>query len=144
LEIFLNTKDFTIYLIRHAQSTSNEHGNIIGGIDARLTERGKEEAQALSTFLSRHPLPKRKIVFTSNLPRAIMTSEIIAPGLEVNPQDIVQDARLREIDRGDWEGEYRDRIYIESLIAEMSFLDMDHCAPNGESMSDVAHGCVVG
>lgn len=131
------SKPVTIYLIRHAESTSNAHGNIIGGVDATLTPKGEDEAHALMTYLMRHPILGPKRVFDSTMPRAMQTGERVALGLGVAPKDVVHLDDLREIARGDWEKKPRDVIYNAALQAEMNFFDMDHRAPNGESMHDV-------
>jgi broad specificity phosphatase PhoE len=131
-------KPSTIYLVRHAESDANADGNIIGGVDAKLTKLGEEQANALMIHLIRHPIPGSLMAFASDMPRAIMTAQAIANGLGIHPEQIIQDPRLREIARGDWDGLPRDVTYHAAVWDEMDALDMDHRAPNGESMSDVA------
>ena len=127
-----------IHFIRHAQSSSNADGNIIGGVDATLSPRGHEEIEALNRYLERYPL-LFNAVYCSTMLRARRTLEELRPGLGITDPSIeCYDDRLREIDRGDWDGRPRDEIYDEHEQRKMALLDMDHGAPNGESMNDVA------
>ncbi len=125
-----------VHLIRHAESTSNAHGNIIGGVGAELTDKGHGQVAVLNAFLLAHPLGVQK-AYCSSLVRAKLTCMGLAKGLEVDPATVTYDARLREIDRGDWEMQPRDVIYNDERLLELSHLDMDHRAPNGECMHDV-------
>ena len=93
------TRDLTFYLIRHGESTSNA-GDVIGGEQASLTERGVAQAKALSAYLMDYPLPASKLVCASHLPRAMQTAHLLADGLRVSKEDIVIDERLCEIRRG--------------------------------------------
>lgn len=131
-------KPATIYLVRHAESVANKNGNVIGDTEARLTREGRMQARKLRNYLSAHPIGSPIKVFSSNMPRAASTADIIASGLGVRTDEIIRDPRLREIARGDWDGKPRDLIYTPALQAEMASLDMDHRAPNGESMNDKA------
>lgn len=134
----------TIYFIRHAESSANVDKNTIGGIGADLSPDGENQAQELLIHLQQHPLPTQKRVFSSPMLRAIRTARILAPGLGIETDQIVMDPRLREIERGDWEGLPRDTTYTDAVKAKMDAMDMDLRAPNGESMSDTACGCANG
>ena len=127
--------DVTFHLIRHAQSTANAHGNIIGDVHAALTPDGVAQRDKLNRYLERFPLGAGK-AYTSDMERALRTAEgLSAAGLGTST--IHRDARLREISRGDWDGKPRSEIYTPALQAEMDLLGMDHCAPGGESMHHV-------
>ena len=130
----------TVYLIRHALSSANADGKIVGGVDARVTDEGLEQAHLLAAHLGRHraQLPQPLRLFSSDLPRAEQTSDIIGPAVGVLPEEIIRDPRLREIDRGDWEGRPRNVTYTPEVLAEIATFGMDHRSPNGESMNDVA------
>lgn len=126
-----------IHFIRHAHSTSNAHGNIIGGVNADLAPRGIEEIGMLNRYLERHPLPF-DTVYCSTMLRARRTLEELRPGLGITDPSIERyDDRLREIARGDWDGRPRDEVYDGYEARKMALLDFDHGAPNGESMSCV-------
>jgi broad specificity phosphatase PhoE len=131
-------RPFLVHLIRHAESTSNADGNIIGDRSAGLSERGLEQIEALNRYLLEHPL-HADALHCSTLRRALATFEGIRARLSHSkPTRKQPDSRLREIDRGDWDGLPRDQIYTPDEKRLMDLLDMDHRAPNGESMSDVA------
>ena len=130
-------KPTTFFFIRHAKSVANLSNDKIGGVDAVLAPEGIEEARCLNAYLLTRPDPQA-FVYCSNMPRATGTAELLAEGLRTKPMSIVTDQRLREIDRGHWEGMARAETYNEEIRADMAFLDMDHRAPGGESMSDVA------
>lgn len=130
--------EMRIHFIRHAYSTSNAHGNIIGGVNADLAPRGIEEIAMLNRYLERYPL-SFDAIYCSTMLRARRTIEGLRPGLSITDPSIERyDDRLREIDRGEWDGRPRDDIYDEYEKRKMALLDFDHSAPNGESMSDVA------
>ena len=137
------SRNVTVHLIRHAESTTNIHGNIIGGVDALLTERGHRQCAALNAFLIEHPLLLDGL-YSSTMPRARLTTHGIRAGTKflIDPltdkDPVIYDHRLREIDRGDWERQPRDTTITQAVQDEMTFLDMHHRAPNGESMHDVA------
>lgn len=132
--------DTDIYLIRHAETDVNKHGDIIGRFDAALTAHGMAQIALLNSYLLKHgQVPNLRRVFVSDMPRAITTAHALAEALGVQVDEITQDKRLREIGRGEWEGLPRGATYTQALKQEMAFLGMDHRAPGGESMSDVAH-----
>ena len=131
-------KPATIFLIRHAESEANVANDRIGGVDAPLSPNGVEQAVRLNDYLLKHPLPEMKEVHSSNMPRASRTAELLHLGLDCLPHQIMVDPRLREISRGDWESKARAETYTDEIRTEMAFLDMDHRAPGGESMSDTA------
>ena len=128
----------TIYLIRYAESEANVANDRIGGVGAPLSPNGVEQVVRLNDYLLKHPLPEKKRVYSSDMPRACRTAELLALGLDCPPHHVMVDDRLREISRGDWEGKARAETYNEDIRTEMAFLDMDHRAPGGESMSDTA------
>ena len=131
-------KPATILLIRHAKSVANETNDRIGGVDTPLSPEGVEQGVRLNDYLLKHPLPEQKRVYSSDMPRASRTAELLYLGLDCLPHQIMLDPRLREISRGDWDSKARAETYTDEIRTEMAFLDMDHRAPGGESMSDVA------
>jgi 2,3-bisphosphoglycerate-dependent phosphoglycerate mutase len=103
-----------VLLIRHCESLGPAP-------EAPLSERGREQAQALADFLAAHSIDR---VVSSPYLRARQTIEPFAAraGLEIGV-----DARLRE--RGvvhDPGGEWRE-------IVRASFADLEHPAPGWES-----------
>lgn len=88
----------TFYIVRHGQSEGNVAGDIMGG-DPKLTEKGLEQAQALSKLLSEISIDQ---IFSSDLVRAKQTAEIVALGKKLEAK---QDKRVKERSFGNLEGE---------------------------------------
>src|SRR5262249_3658924 len=117
-----------IWLSRHGESESNLAGRIGG--DAALTERGKEYAKALASFVlsrSNHP-----IVWTSAFQRTVATASPLG-------HDIVSFRALNEIDAGVCDG-----LTYEEIKARMpdefdarTGNKFRYRYPRGESYADV-------
>ena len=126
----------TLWLVRHGQTDWNVAGRWQGqSAEAPLlNEVGRAQAEAVRGQL---PLEQIKAVYSSDLPRARQTAEILAAGLEA---PVRLDARLREINLGAWEGlpgEVVAARYADALAARLR--DPAHArAPGGECAADVA------
>jgi len=92
----------TILIARHGQSDWNHEKRWQGHADRPLTERGREQAQALADRLAHIELDA---VYSSDLKRARDTAAVVAgsQGLELR-----QLPDLREVDVGSWSGLTRD------------------------------------
>ena len=92
----------TILIARHGQSDWNQEKRWQGHADRPLTERGREQAQALADRLAHIELDA---VYSSDLKRARDTAAVVAgsQGLELR-----QLPDLREVDVGSWSGLTRD------------------------------------
>ena len=88
----------TILIARHGQSDWNHEKRWQGHADRPLTERGREQAQALADRLAHIELDA---VYSSDLQRARDTAAVVAEsqGLELR-----QLPDLREVDVGSWSG----------------------------------------
>ena len=88
----------TILIARHGQSDWNHEKRWQGHADRPLTERGREQAQALADRLAHIELDA---VYSSDLKRARDTAAVVAEsqGLELR-----QLPDLREVDVGSWSG----------------------------------------
>jgi len=91
-------------LVRHGQTDWNIEGRYMGQSDVPLNRDGRAQAHILARQLERHPFAA---VYTSDLERARETAGIIAAGLGL---PVTIDARLREINQGEWEGQLVDLI----------------------------------
>lgn len=92
-------KNSTILLIRHGQSEGNILGIFTGQSGCALSELGHKQAEMTAEYVcENYQIDK---VYSSDLPRAIQTAEPIA---RLAKRAIITDARLREIDVGEWEG----------------------------------------
>ncbi len=121
-------------LVRHGQTDWNKKGLYTGQSDIPLNEAGREQAAVLARKLKGQ---KFAAIYTSDLIRARETAEIIAAafGLPIHP-----DARLREINQGEWEG-----LHVEVIRMQYNDLWMKKQAdpasvrpPGGETISEVA------
>jgi broad specificity phosphatase PhoE len=88
----------TILIARHGESDWNRDHRWQGQADRPLTERGREQAQALAQRLAHVELDA---VYSSDLRRALDTATAVAQrqGLDVQVLE-----ELREVDVGSWSG----------------------------------------
>lgn len=111
-----------IYFV-HGTTTDNASKLCSGWKVALLNDLGKEQAKNLGK-VSKERGDKFDVMFTSDLKRAIESSNIAFPEYEK-----ITDNRLRECNYGDLDGEHKSLVVYEEHINE-SF-------PNGESLKDV-------
>lgn len=83
-----------IWLVRHGESEANAEGVWQGQSDARLNDRGREQAARLGARLAGHSFD---LVVASDLPRVTTTAAIAG----LTPET---DSAWRELDLGRWEG----------------------------------------
>ena len=116
-----------IWFERHAQTHHNAAGIASGHYDIALTDDGREHARSVRRrqYAGEH----FDVVFTSDTQRAYDTASLIFAGRNI---PIVQDARLRECDYGDFEGHPR----TEMEAARESAIHKPF--PHGESYEQVA------
>lgn len=111
----------------HAQTHHNAAGLASGHYDVALTDEGREHARTVRR--QQYAGEQFDVAFTSDTQRAYDTGCLIFADRNI---PIVQDARLRECDYGDFEG--RPRPEMEA--ARMSAIRQPF--PNGESYEQVA------
>jgi broad specificity phosphatase PhoE len=87
-----------LYLIRHGETTWNVEGRYQGQLDPPLTKRGCQQAEITATRLATIGF---EAIYSSDLTRAYQTALPLAAKIGL---PIQQDARLREIDQGEWQG----------------------------------------
>lgn len=97
--------DFTLTLIRHAQTPANVDGTFCGARDVPLTASGVEMAELLHLNPLASPAPE---IWCSPFQRTRDTALALAKALKV--QNITEDPRLRERSFGTWEGRQKDRL----------------------------------
>lgn len=88
----------TIFLTRHGQTDWNAERRWQGHADPPLNEHGHAEAHALAESLVSYGI---EAIYSSDLVRARETAEIVAARLGL---PVTLDARLREVDVGEWSG----------------------------------------
>lgn len=87
-----------ILLARHGETTWHAENRYAGSSDIGLTDRGREQADALGRWAARRPITA---VYSSDLTRAVETAAPAARALGV---PLHRDARIREVDFGRGEG----------------------------------------
>jgi 2,3-bisphosphoglycerate-dependent phosphoglycerate mutase len=131
-----------LLMIRHGESFANADGLAGGPIgDGGLTPLGCRQAGALGARLSMsEELSKATALYTSALPRAIETGEILRKALPAQLVPIV-DAALNEISVGEGDG-LPWAQYVERYGAPDWDLDPDALtAPGGESLLGFHERC---
>jgi probable phosphoglycerate mutase len=123
----------TFLAVRHAEARSNAEGYFAGHTDVPLTERGVEQAQALSVALAQTRIDA---MYCSDLGRARSTIEPLRAALglawELTPA-------LRERDMGSLAGMTFERVRAELPDAWTALVSRDATTrpPGGESHADV-------
>jgi probable phosphoglycerate mutase len=92
----VSPRDFVF--VRHGETDWNRDRRVQGREGASLNDAGRDQAKALARLLWEVPL---QAVYSSELPRALETASYVAGPHGVG---VKTDARLNEIDHGDWEG----------------------------------------
>lgn len=111
-----------IYFV-HGTTTDNASKLCSGWKEAMLNDLGKEQALNLGN-VSRERGDKFDVIITSDLKRAIESSNLVFPDYEK-----ITDNRLRECNYGDLDGEHKSLVIYEEHISDKF--------PNGESLKDV-------
>jgi len=131
-----------LMLIRHGESYANANGLAGGPLgDGGLTPLGCRQAQALADRLtSSNELSSATAFYTSALPRAIQTGEILSAALPKTLEAVV-DAALNEISVGGGDGlpwaEYVERYGSPDWDLDPEALT----APGGESLLSFHERC---
>lgn len=121
-----------IYLTRHSKTKWNEEKRLQGRKDSPLTQKGIENALALKKYIQNMQFD---FIFSSPIQRAYRTAEIVFEN-----QNIIQDARLSEMNFGDFEGrkisdilKTDDELYHQLWHEPEKFT----CIPHGETYDQV-------
>ena len=118
-----------VFLARHAESTLNSERRVNGdpGVDAPLTEAGREEARLLGAQLANVGLD---LCVHTRFPRTEETAELAVAGRDV---PVVVEPRLDDVMIGDLEG-----FPIERYREVKRELGRKQPFPGGESLDDAA------
>lgn len=135
-------KGLTLYFCRHGETEANVEKRYQGlTIDTPLTKRGHKQAKDIAKILKQHVKTPAKLKFVSSpLHRARTTMEIIREHLDLPIDDFSTDARLTEIDLGEWDG----LTHEQARALDPAFFDKrEHDkwnvrVPGGEDYADVA------
>ena len=112
-----------LFLIRHGESDANLGFRYAGQSDAKLTEKGREQAMKIQPVLEKIPFDR---VYSSDLSRAYDTQKLAIPGVEA-----IQTPLLREFDVGTLTG--RDYVSFEKTAMETITKNRDYREYGGES-----------
>ena len=134
-----------IYYVRHGLTEWNAQQRLQGRRDMPLNDDGRAQAQHCGVILSELFAREGRAAadfdyMSSPLVRATETMELVRATLGLPPADYRVDARLTEINFGDWEG----LTYDEVLQRDAGIIDKrEHdkwgfLIPNGESYIQVA------
>jgi len=121
-------------LVRHGQTDWNMEGRYQGQSDIPLNEHGRAMAHRLAEALDGQDF---SIIYSSDLLRAVETACILAKKLHLA---IIADARLREINQGEWEGQLVETIknHYSALWDLRSIEPESFRPPGGETVHEVA------
>ena len=115
----------TLYFIRHGETEANVAGILTGTLETNLTERGVQEAKALSKKLTQH----FDAYICSPLKRTWQTLHAIKGEV-----DFTIDKRVTEVYSGDWQGRKKTALPQEEYaLYKKGLFD----APNGEALENV-------
>ena len=123
-----------LWLARHGQTDDNLAGDVFQGFrDTPLNETGRHQAQVLARKLVDDPDLSFASLFCSDLSRAHETASIVGAAIGLEP---VPDPRLREGNRGRWEGRRFSAVQREEpeLYKAWMTAGPDFRFPGGESL----------
>jgi broad specificity phosphatase PhoE len=130
------TEPVTIYFVRHGESEANAARRFAGRSDSPLTERGREQAEAVAAVLAKVPFDR---IVSSPLSRCRDTAIVIARRHQL-PVDLEPD--LVEIDVGERTGSPFDEVRGLPEWRDDGFVAW----PRGETLDQVldrAHGVIT-
>ncbi|GMK47013.1 phosphoglycerate mutase [Paenibacillus glycanilyticus] len=126
----------TLYIMRHGETDWNKEKRLMGHFDVPINEVGLQQAHVLVKKLYKIKLDS---IYSSDLRRALQTSEVLADQLGISK--IKSDYRLREAKGGVCEG----LTWAEMHQAHPEWWERDQKDwystpyPGGESLLDVAN-----
>jgi glucosyl-3-phosphoglycerate phosphatase len=130
-----------IFIARHGETVFNAAKRMQGDqLDTPLTRKGFGQADSMGVALSKWLGTRQTLtLYSSPSGRALQTLAIIAEHIGADWHGATHDARLQEIDVGEWAG----RTYAEIMAEQGDILD-PHIAlfskrpPGGEWYDDIA------
>jgi probable phosphoglycerate mutase len=124
----------TLYLIRHGRTDWNEEGRYQGQCDPPLNTLGRQQAQDAAAALRDVPWTA---LYSSDLARAQQTAWALS---NCTGMPVQLDARLREIDVGQWAGKLSPivRAHAPELYAQWRTVPEQVRPGGGESLHELA------
>ena len=96
-----------LWLVRHGQTDWNAEGRIQGHTPTDLNDTGRAQARQLARYFATRSKARFAALYSSDLPRAHSTAQIIAAELEL---PIATTPELRERSLGPYEGKTSDEV----------------------------------
>lgn len=129
----INLPNFSLYLIRHAESEVNVQPDLMGqSADIKLTSNGKYQAKLLNNRVECGEFGKIDFIYSSPYKRTVDTAKIACPKRQIIFAD-----ELREYDAGDWTASKRSETITDEVRLNMGYLNMGFLPPHGESQNMV-------
>lgn len=135
------SKGITLYFARHGETEANVRRLFSGRKNTPLTARGREQAKAIGLALEHELGNAPRLAFVSSpLTRARITMEIARETLGLPRDGYTIDARIEEIDLGEWdqlttdEARARDPALYDARAADKWHVHV----PGGENYAEVA------
>lgn len=130
-----------IYLLRHAESTSNPNEKtIINGrdLEAPLSDVGKAQAERLAAKIDISIDSPIQAIYVSPALRTRQTLALLEPALVIAEAPKIVDEQLIELTQGVAEGKRREDVYTPDVVLQRETLGKDFSFEEGESMNDAA------
>lgn len=128
----------TIYLVRHGETSWNRQGRIQGWSYIGLNETGNLQARSIGEQLATE-CPDLSAIYSSDLPRATETAEIVASNPQFTDLEIHLDDAWRERDFGVYQGYDSQRFFEqhpEYAILSNGYAAAKNVPEGGESYVD--------
>jgi alpha-ribazole phosphatase len=122
-----------LLLVRHGVTLNNQQARYTGQSDVAISPQGKQQASLLAERLAKEPLD---VIVTSDLKRASTTAQIIAEHHEIS---VYEDAALRELAMGIWEGSTFAEVMArdEELVSRWRNDPISYAPPGGETVAQL-------
>lgn len=129
--------DCEFWFVRHAETEWNRAGRWQGHADPALSAEGRRQAEVLANRVVAEPeAGELGPLLCSDLVRCVETATALGRHLGLEPQT---DARLRELDVGQWSGCLREEIAARDgdLLMRFDAEDPDARPPGGETRREI-------
>ncbi|MEL6345009.1 MAG: histidine phosphatase family protein [Myxococcota bacterium] len=130
----------TWIFIRHGESTANARRVLSGWQDVALTPLGRTQARRAGRALAAR-VPKIDRVLSSDLRRAVNTARLALENYPRPTPTIQIDARLRERNMGDLQGQSIDKLQADGRMRQI--LGWDNAPPGGERLVELSRRCLA-
>lgn len=136
----MDTKGRRLFIARHGETIFNLAGRIQGDhVHTPLTRTGFAQADEMGRALALHLAEEEPVLdlIASDTDRALQTLSVIAEHVGADWHQTRSDARLREIDMGDWGG-----VWYRDLAGKLEIDEKERLfatvAPGGEDYPAIA------